>query len=424
MRNLMRIPKVRVRIAVFGLLVGGIAGLAFLGVTSPPCISAVTTCPVGTTDAISGNLGIQSDTPYTATLSGANATADRTVTLPDATSTLITASSTDTLTNKTIDFSLNTGSNYDAGNLIGTILNPTVTSSSLTLLGILNDFSIGSDLTTLTESATYGAGDVEIEGNVIYRDDGVTIPIGDGGTGVETLTANGMVVNGASAWSAVSLGSKGQLFVGDGSGLPQALPVGADGDQLSADPAEVTGLKWIGASGGGSTALQSWAYTNNYQPYTPSSGSWQDWYADQSSNGWNFLGSGDGMDIKGTAMNPPAQYWADWKFMETGQWMVRGRVKYNVNYSMAGGYIGMLGLDIRYTSNSGASFDQSTYNIKELYCSNYCYVTRDVFFIVDVDDIATDYIKFGLHTYGSGPYPMVGNVGYWSCRLDFVRLGS
>ena len=85
----MRIPKVRMRIAVFGLLAGGIAGLAFLGVTSPPCISAVTTCPVGTTDAISGNLGIQSDTPYTATLSGSSATADRTVTLPDATSTLI-----------------------------------------------------------------------------------------------------------------------------------------------------------------------------------------------------------------------------------------------------------------------------------------------------------------------------------------------
>ena len=419
----MRIPPVRMRIAVFGILAGGIAGLAFLGVTSPPCISAVTTCPVGTTDAISGNLGIQSDTPYTATLSGSSATADRTVTLPDATSTLISADSTDVLTNKTIDFSLNTGSNYDAGNLIGTILNPSVTSSSLTLLGILNDFSVGSDLTTLTESATYGAGDVEIEGNVIYRDDGVTIPIGDGGTGVETLTANGMVVNGASAWTAVSLGTKGQLFVGDGSGLPQALPVGADGDQLAADPAEVTGLKWVGSTGGGSTALQSWAYTNNYNSYIFTGGSWQDWYANQS-NGWNFLGSSDGMDIKGAQMTPPAQYWADWKFMETGQWMVRGRAKYVANYNMNGGYIGMLGLGISYTSNSGASFDQNTYNVKELYCNNYCYITRDVFFIVDVDDIATDYIKFQIHTEQSGPYPYIGNVSYWGSRLDFVRLGS
>ena len=420
----MRIPKARIRIAIFGLIAGGVAGLAFLGITSPPCISAVTTCPVGTTDAISGNLGIQSDTPYTATLSGANATADRTVTLPDATSTLISADSTDILTNKTIDFSLNTGSNYDAGNLIGTILNPTVTSSSLTLLGILNDFSIGSDLTTLTESATYGAGDVEIEGNVIYRDDGVTIPIGDGGTGVETLTANGVVVNGASAFTAVSLGSKGQLFVGDGSGLPQALPVGADGDQLAADPAEVTGLKWVGAAGGGSTALQSWAYTNNFQAWIFPGLSWQDYAGQQGSNNWNYMGPSDGMDIKGASMTAPPQYQAYWKFMETGQWMVRGSVKYNVNYNMVGGYIGELGIGISHTSDNAATYDQVSYTVKEIYCNSYCYVTRDVFFIVDIDDIATDYIKFQVHTEQSGPYPYLGNVGYWGTRFDFVRLGS
>ena len=426
----MRIPKVRMRIAVFGLLAGGIAGLAFLGVTSPPCISAVTTCPVGTTDAISGNLGIQSDTPYTATLSGSSATADRTVTLPDATSTLISASSTDTLTNKTIDFSLNTGSNYDAGNLIGTILNPTVTSSSLTLLGILNDFSIGSDLTTLTESATYGAGDVEIEGNVIYRDDGVTIPIPDGGTNAETLTVNGVIVNGSTALTGVSLASKGQIFVGDGSGLPQALAVGADGTMLMADPAEVTGVKWEPAGGGGATEIESWAWTN-CSAWWPGGFTGSVWYelGIQSSCNpadWGLYDANDEMGTKGTGFTQPSALSGVWAFPETGQWIVRISMKWYCQYYSY--QCSNIRTRLSGTNNAGTSWYVLSRDGFGSTCSSTCSPNHSVFFIFDVDDLSNDKIKYEVGSLQSGnsaaePYPW-GSDTYWSQRLDFIRLGD
>ena len=415
----MRIPKVRMRVAFLGLLVGGIAGLAFLGVTSPPCISAVTTCPVGTTDAISGNLGIQSDTPYTATLSGSSATADRTVTLPDATSTLITASSTDTLTNKTIDFSLNTGSNYDAGNLIGTILNPSVTSSSLTLLGILNDFSVGSDLTTLTESATYGAGDVEIEGNVIYRDDGVTIPIDDGGTGATTLTLNGVVVNGTGQLTGIAMGTKGQLLVGDGSGLPQALPVGADGDQLSSDPAEVTGLKWAAAGGGGSTNASRWYWDNGGV-----NGQYSGWtyWSGANTPTWTL---NPNVPPKGTAMGVPSTtYDSTFRFPSTGTWMVRVKQVFGP-YAYSPNYHYDVGLKMYQSSNNGGSWNEITYDYQSVRTSGYAYVARGTYFYYTVTDIANDVIRWEIFSYyginGSGGTAMNGD---WYSQFEFVKLGN
>jgi len=410
---------VRMRVAFLGLLVGGIAGLAFLGVTSPPCISAVTTCPVGTTDAISGNLGIQSDTPYTATLSGSSATADRTVTLPDATSTLITASSTDTLTNKTIDFSLNTGSNYDAGNLIGTILNPSVTSSSLTLLGILNDFSVGSDLTTLTESATYGAGDVEIEGNVIYRDDGVTIPIDDGGTGATTLTLNGVVVNGTGQLTGIAMGTKGQLLVGDGSGLPQALPVGADGDQLSSDPAEVTGLKWAAAGGGGSTNASRWYWDNGGV-----NGQYSGWtyWSGANTPTWTL---NPNVPPKGTAMGVPSTtYDSTFRFPSTGTWMVRVKQVFGP-YAYSPNYHYDVGLKMYQSSNNGGSWNEITYDYQSVRTSGYAYVARGTYFYYTVTDIANDVIRWEIFSYyginGSGGTAMNGD---WYSQFEFVKLGN
>lgn len=426
----MRIPKVtKLRTVLLAVGLGLLGGVVALLSQEPPCSSAQVTCPVGNDREISGGLGIQSNTPYTATLT-TTATADRTITLPDANDTLVTATSTDTFQNKIIDFSLNTGSNLDATGLSGSPLAAAIINSSLTSMGILLDLDIGSDLTTLTESATYGAGDVEIEGNVIYRDDGVTIPIPDGGTNAETLTLNGVIVNGSTALTGVSLASKGQIFVGDGSGLPQALAVGADGTMLMADPAEVTGVKWEPAGGGGATAMESWAWTacSAWWPGGFTGSIWVELGIQSTCNpaDWGLYDADDEMGTKGTGFTQPAALSGVWAFPETGQWIVRASVRWWCQYFSY--QCSNIRTKLSGTNNAGASWTVLTRDGFGSTCTGPCTPNHTVFFIFDVDDLSNDKIMYEIGSLQSGnnasePYPW-GSNSYWSQRLDFIRLGD
>ena len=58
-------------------------------------------------------------------------------------------------------------------------------------------------------------------------------------------------VDAAGAVMNSDLDTKGELLVGDGSGDPSALSVGANGYILTADSSEATGIKWAAAQGGG-----------------------------------------------------------------------------------------------------------------------------------------------------------------------------
>jgi len=84
-----------------------------------------------------------------------------------------------------------------------------------------------------------------------------TLPVGNGGTGATTLTANGALVgNGTSAIASVDMSTKGGLLAGDGSGNPSVLAVGGTGGHvLTVDSGETTGLKWA-ASGAGGTSFE------------------------------------------------------------------------------------------------------------------------------------------------------------------------
>jgi len=80
-----------------------------------------------------------------------------------------------------------------------------------------------------------------------------TLPVGNGGTGATTFTANGILVGNSTSAVAVTatMATKGHVMIGDGSGVPSMLAVGDDDQVLTADSGEGTGVKWSAAAGGG-----------------------------------------------------------------------------------------------------------------------------------------------------------------------------
>jgi len=74
--------------------------------------------------------------------------------------------------------------------------------------------------TTLTRASS---GDVNIEGNIIYRAGGTDVPVADGGTGASTLTDGGILLgSGTGAITAMAVLTDGQMIVGDGTTDPVA----------------------------------------------------------------------------------------------------------------------------------------------------------------------------------------------------------
>jgi hypothetical protein len=87
-----------------------------------------------------------------------------------------------------------------------------------------------------------------------------TLPVGNGGTGATTFTANGILVGNSTSAVAVTatMATKGHLMVGDGSGVPSMLAVGSNDQVLTAASGEATGVKW--ASAGAATPAKIMAY--------------------------------------------------------------------------------------------------------------------------------------------------------------------
>jgi hypothetical protein len=78
--------------------------------------------------------------------------------------------------------------------------------------------------TTLARSS---AGNLSVEGNLIYRAGGTDVPVADGGTGASTFTDGGILLgSGTSAISATAVLADGEMLVGDASGDP-AIESGA-----------------------------------------------------------------------------------------------------------------------------------------------------------------------------------------------------
>ena len=255
--------SLRARLGVLSTALLGVMVGLFFYIQSPSCAFADNLCMVGETRTFANNIDIYGGTSYKTVLTTAN-TLDRTITLPDASSGLIGATSTDTLTNKSIDFLTggNTGTNYDANTLNcptpPCTLPANVVTSSLQNLGVQSQVELGSIGTTLIEPS---AGNVAIETKEIYRANGVTIPVDDGGTGVTSLpTGHVLIGDDANPITTLDMTNQGHLVVGDGTGPPSTLAPGVNGEHLTADSTEPTGMKWAGAPAGGYTVID--AYTN------------------------------------------------------------------------------------------------------------------------------------------------------------------
>ena len=71
---------------------------------------------------------------------------------------------------------------------------------------------------TDTTVARASAGDINVEGNLIYRAGGTDVPVADGGTGASTLTANyALLGNGTTALQMIAPSTSGNVLTSDGS---------------------------------------------------------------------------------------------------------------------------------------------------------------------------------------------------------------
>jgi len=101
--------------------------------------------------------------------------------------------------------------------------------------------------TTITRAS---AGNLNIEGNVVYRAGGTDVPVADGGTGVSTLTDGGILLgSGTGAITAMAVLADGEIIVGDGttdpvaeSGATARTSLGAAALGANSDITSITGL--------------------------------------------------------------------------------------------------------------------------------------------------------------------------------------
>ena len=369
----------KLRLPLTGIAIGIVISIVGIMASAPPCAFADESCPEGATSTFTGTVALKGGTNYTTTLTSASNTDDRTITLPDADGVLMSSSSVDNVTNKTIDFTQNPGTNYNSGDLGGVTLASPVLSSSLDTVGILSGMDIGSNLTTIDEAA---AGDINIEGNTVYRAGGADVPPTQGGTGTSSFTANSVIIgNGASGALSVDTSQKGDLLVGKTGGFPEDLAVGTTGQKLTADSTDPKGMAWttVGA-GGGLSVIDGFYLTNINQNWTSNwtdvPGPYAHWPA---SFGFTTTGS------------PVSESGGIFTFPETGVYEVQATMCNQIQSTQYQAMMTMM------TTNGGGSWFPLARDAKQDYTwagsTDPQYCGRNIAFF-DVDNISTHWIKF------------------------------
>ena len=85
------------------------------------------------------------------------------------------------------------------------------------------------------------AGDLSIEGNIIYRAGGTDVPVVDGGTGIGSLTDHGILLgSGTSAITPLGVASNGQIPIGSAGADPVLALITGTANQIISTPAAGT----------------------------------------------------------------------------------------------------------------------------------------------------------------------------------------
>ena len=109
---------------------------------------------------------------------------------------------------------------------------------------------------TDTTLARASAGDVNIEGNIVYRAGGTDVPVADGGTGASTLTDGGVLLgSGTAAVTAMAVLADGEMIVGDGSTDPVAESGATLRTSIGVGTGDTLTLTGVAISGSGVAAL-------------------------------------------------------------------------------------------------------------------------------------------------------------------------
>ena len=279
----------------------GTVTLSNLTLTGNLTVQGTTTTIDSTTVAIKDKFVFEGATPdaFETELVVAEPTADRTVTIPDATTTLVGRNTTDTLTNKTINLASNTlsgtlaelntaVSDADIASLAGaeTLTNKTINLASNTVsttLAQLNTAITDADVATLAGSETLtnktisGATNTLTNiGNASLTNSSITMngnPVSLGGTftspasyALPSQTGNSgkfLTTNGtAESWGTVDLTTKtdkatltttGDIYYASSANTPARLGIGSANQVLT-----VSGgiPSWATPAGGGGKVLQ------------------------------------------------------------------------------------------------------------------------------------------------------------------------